>query len=74
MANRQNRVEYLPLAADDWDWYAYSPTRQGRFLKLNTACNAFGVACGTDISLADHQQHAWRMVTSVDGTAAEQVG
>lgn len=52
VANRQNAIEYLLLAADDWESFVASSTRQGRFKQITSLAFEWGVAVASDVPIA----------------------
>lgn len=59
IANRQNMVEWVPLAALSWEEFASSQIRKERFSELVRMAHEWGIAVGVDVPLALQQQHAW---------------
>ena len=45
VANRQNHLEWVLLAAKEWAGYAFSPARQQKLKTLTSVCDGFGIAC-----------------------------
>jgi hypothetical protein len=70
VANRQNHLEWVLLAAADWADYAYSAVRQARLTQLTRVCAGYGLPCGLDFGIAIKQQHAAFLVN----TTASQPG
>ena len=52
VANRQNAIEFLLLAADEWQDFVASKTRQDRFRLINDAALHWGVAVAADVPIA----------------------
>jgi hypothetical protein len=52
VANRQNAIEFLLLAADEWQDFVASPTRQQRLRNITDAGYLWGVAIAADIPIA----------------------
>lgn len=52
VANRQNAIEFLLLAADDWSSFVSSPIRQGRFKQITDLALQWGVAVAADVPIA----------------------
>eukprot|EP00698_Gefionella_okellyi_P016657 TRINITY_DN4777_c0_g2_i1.p1 TRINITY_DN4777_c0_g2~~TRINITY_DN4777_c0_g2_i1.p1 ORF type:complete len:794 (-),score=167.73 TRINITY_DN4777_c0_g2_i1:1848-4229(-) len=67
VANRQNRLEWVLLYAEQWAAFASSVVRQQRFTRIINLFHSYGVLCGADVPIAVRQQHAWYMI-EVTGT------
>lgn len=52
VANRQNSIEFLLLAADEWESFVASETRQNRFKQINSLALEWGVAVASDVPIA----------------------
>jgi len=73
VANRQNAVEWVPLASENWPvGFVNGTLRQGRFRKLVDMAHEYGLAAGCDVPIALRQQHSWYMVESTQGSLAQQ--
>ena len=64
VANRQNRVQWILLAAPEWkhSGWVSSVGRQRRLRTLTDLGRSFGLAVGADLPIAEIQQRAWYMV------------
>ncbi len=62
IANRQNMVEWVPLAASSWEEFASSQIRKERFSELVRIAHKWGIAVGVDVPFALQQQHAWTAI------------
>ncbi len=71
LANRQNLVEWVLLAAPEWSAFAESPLRQQRLGQLVAIAHEHGLAVGVDAAIVLQQQHAFRLITQ-QGTLAEE--
>ncbi len=58
-ANKQNRLEWVLLAAKDWNDFANSKERMLRMKILVDFAHGYGIAAGADIPIAEQQQHTW---------------
>jgi hypothetical protein len=72
VANRQNRLEFLLLAAKDWENFANSTLRQHRLKLLTDLGRQWGIMIGADVPIAEQQQHGWYM-TDTSGTLKQQL-
>lgn len=70
VANRQNRLEWLLLWAEDWAEFANSTERQQRQKIMTTMAREVGVGVGADVPIAEEQQHAWRMIVNFGDMAS----
>jgi len=52
VANRQNAIEFLLLAADEWQSFVASPVRQNRLAQINSVALQWGVAVASDVPIA----------------------
>ena len=71
VANGQNRLEFIPLWAEEWGDYAVSSSRQSKFKKMASMAHEFGLFFGADVPIAEEQQHGWYMTTT-NGTLKDQ--
>lgn len=66
VANKQNSVEWVALAASSWpEGFADGEIRQMRFRTLTGMAHEFGLEAGLDVPIALQQQHSWYMVNSL---------
>lgn len=72
LANRQNRVHWVLLAADPWEDFADSEERIQRLGRLVDRAHEFGIWTGVDVPLALIQQHAWRLIRDQGSLEEEQ--
>ena len=64
VANRQNHIQWILLAAPEWraSGWINSTERQGRLRHLTDLARSYGLHVGADIPIAEVQQRAWYMV------------
>lgn len=62
LANQQNRVHWVLLAAESWQEFADGPERIDRLTQLVDRSHDFGVWVGIDAPIVQHQQHTWRLI------------
>ena len=68
VANRQNAIEFLLLAADEWQHFVASPTRQQRLQQITAAGLHWGVAVAADIPIAgmsDYDKSGEMLTTAI---------
>ena len=68
IANRQNHLQWILLAAPEWrsSGWVNSTERQTRLRALTELAQSFGLRAGADIPIAEVQQRAWYMVERYD--------
>jgi hypothetical protein len=52
IANRQNRLEFILLAAEEWEDFANSTLRQNRLRILTEMGRQWGIMIGADVPIA----------------------
>ncbi|MBI4816895.1 MAG: hypothetical protein HY791_11585 [Deltaproteobacteria bacterium] len=71
VANRQNRVHWVLLAAESWATFGDSTLRQNRLKQLADIGHDFGIAVGVDAPIALGQQHSFRLLRQSGELEAE---
>ncbi len=71
LANRQNRVQWMPLWAASWAEFADSEERVARMRELVDRAHAYGLAAGVDVPITLAQQHAYRLIRTQGDLQAE---
>jgi hypothetical protein len=61
VANRQNRIEWVIVIAEDWKTFGKSTERQKRLKEINDLSHEFSISTGGDIPICMIQQHAMYM-------------